>query len=473
MPDHLLAGRRVLLGVTGGIAVYKAADLCSKLVQAGAEVDVIMTEAATRFVAPLTFSALSNRPARVDMWAMPGGDPIPHVRMAAAADLVIVAPLSANTLAKLALGLADNLLTATLLATPMAVSDTSVDRVGLNLAEHPEQGAVARSRRGEAASLAAPHPSTASRSPLRDSAQGASESLGDIGVPWILAPAMESHMWTNPLTQAHAAALRARGAVIVGPGVGRLASGATGAGRMAEPAEILAAVRLALARGGPLKGRRVLVTAGGTQEPLDPVRYITNASSGKMGVALAEAARDLGAQAILVHAPLAVPVPYGVSDVPVRTAQEMCAAVLARLAETDILIGAAAVADFRPADPADQKIKKIPGQETLEIRLTRTPDILAEVAAQRAASGRPAVVIGFAAETQDLLANAAAKLTSKKLDIIAANDVTEAGVGFGADENRVTLLYADGRQEALPVMPKAAVADAVLAAAMGMLAAAG
>lgn len=273
-------------------------------------------------------------------------------------------------------------------------------------------------------------------------------------------------MWANPLTQVHAEALRARGAVIVGPGVGRLASGAQGAGRMAEPAEIVAAARQALAREGPLAGRRVVVTAGGTQEPLDPVRFLTNASSGKMGVALAEAACDLGASVTLIHAPLAVPVPYGMTGVPVRTAQEMCDAVLARLAETDILIGAAAVADFRPAEAAGQKIKKKPGQEELTLRLVRTPDILAEVAARRAEIGAPKVVVGFAAETQDLLANAAAKLAAKRLDIIVANDVTEPGSGFGADDNRVTLLYADGRQVALPIMPKAEVAAVVLEAVM-------
>ncbi len=399
MSDPLLNGKQILLGVTGGIAAYKAADLCSKLVQAGAQVEVILTEAATRFVAPLTFSALSGRPARVDMWSEPGGRPIPHVQMAAAADLVIVAPLSANTQAKLALGLADNLLTATLLATT---------------------------------------------------------------APWVLAPAMETHMWTNPATQAHAATLRARGAILVGPQEGRLASGALGVGRMAEPAEILAVARRVLARGGPLAGRRVVVTAGGTQEPLDPVRYITNASSGKMGVALAEAAADLAADVTLIHAPLAVAVPYGVECVPVRTAQQMCAAVLDRLPQTDILIAAAAVADFRPADPADQKIKKAPGQDELALRLVRNPDILAEVAARRAAIGRPAVVIGFAAETQDLLANARAKLLAKRLDIIVANDVTEPGSGFGADTNRVTLLFADGRQEALPLMSKREVAWRVL-----------
>jgi phosphopantothenoylcysteine decarboxylase/phosphopantothenate--cysteine ligase len=426
MPDQLLAGKRVLLGVTGGIAAYKAADLCSKLAQAGAEVDVILTEAAARFVAPLTFAALSNRPALVNMWTSPGGDPIPHVRMAAAADLVIVAPLSANTLTKLALGLADNLLTSTLLATPI-------------------------------------------RDERRRTKDEGRATDGGEGVPWVLAPAMESHMWANPLTQAHAEALRARGAILVGPGVGRLASGASGAGRMAEPAEILAAARMTLARGGPLAGRRVVVTAGGTQEPLDPVRFLTNASSGKMGVALAEAARDLGAGVTLIHAPLALALPPGVECIPVRTAVEMCDAVLARQPQTDVLVGAAAVADFRPADPAAQKIKKAPGQEDLPVRLVRNPDILAEVAFRRANLGWPRVVIGFAAETQDLLANAGAKLASKRLDIIVANDVTEAGSGFGSDDNRVTLLYADGRQEPLPIMAKGEVARYVCEAALAML----
>ncbi len=430
MSDPLMAKKKVVLGVTGGIAAYKAADLCSKLVQAGGEVDVILTDAAARFVSPLTFAALSGRPARVDMWTAPGGDPIPHVKMAGEADLVIVAPLSANTLAKLALGLADNLLTATLLATPIAGAD---------------------------------------REPAEEQPDPAHEG-GERGVPWVLAPAMESHMWANPMTQVHMTALRGRGAIQVGPGVGRLASGASGAGRMAEPAEIFAAARLALARRGPLAGRRVLVTAGGTQEPIDPVRYITNASSGKMGVALAEAARDLGAAVTLVHAPLAVAVPFGVVSTPVRTAVEMCDAVLARAGETDILIGAAAVADFRPAEAAHQKIKKAPGQEDLTLHLIRNPDILGEVAGRRAATGWPKVVVGFAAETQDLLANAGAKLKAKRLDIIVANDVTEAGGGFGADDNRVTLLFADGRQEVLPIMAKIEVARRVMEAALAHLA---
>ena len=406
MADRLLDGKRILLGVTGGIAAYKAADLCSRLVRAGAHVDVVMTEAATRFVAPLTFSALCGRAARVDMWAAPGGDPIPHVHMAASVDLVIVAPLSANTLAKLSLGLADNLLTATLLATT---------------------------------------------------------------VPWVLAPAMESHMWSNPVTQGHARALLARGAILVGPGAGRLASGAEGIGRMAEPSEILDAARLVFARGGPLAGRHVLVTAGGTQEPLDPVRFLTNASSGKMGVALAEAARDLGATVTLVHAPLSVPMPAGVESLPARTAMAMREAVLSCLEGTDILIAAAAVADFRPAHAAPEKIKKGLGGEGPNLELVRNPDILAEVASLRCSTGWPRVVVGFAAETEDLLENASAKLKAKQLDLIVANDVTAPGSGFGSDDNRVTLLFRDGRLEPLELMPKPVVADRVLRASLTLL----
>jgi phosphopantothenoylcysteine decarboxylase / phosphopantothenate---cysteine ligase len=392
--------------VTGGIAAYKAADLCSKLVQAGAQVDVVLTEAATRFVAPLSFSAISGRAARVDMWATPGGDAIPHVQMAAAADLVIVAPLSANTLAKLALGLADNLLTATLLASR---------------------------------------------------------------APWVLAPAMESHMWWNPATQAHVQTLLSRGATLVGPNAGRLASGAEGVGRMAETAEILQIARLVFARGGPLAGRRVVVTAGGTQEPLDPVRFLTNASSGKMGVALAEAARDLGATVTLVHAPLAVPLPAGVECLPARTAVAMCDAVLSCLDGADILVAAAAVADFRPKHDAPQKIKKAPGGGGLQLDLVRNPDILARVADRRPAAGWPRVVVGFAAETQDLMENASSKLAAKRLDLIVANDVTLPGSGFGSDDNRVVLLYRDGRQESPGLLPKPEVADRVLRAALGLL----
>jgi phosphopantothenoylcysteine decarboxylase/phosphopantothenate--cysteine ligase len=284
--------------------------------------------------------------------------------------------------------------------------------------------------------------------------------------PLVLAPAMESHMWEHVATQDHIAALVERGALVVGPGTGRLASGAQGVGRMAEPSEIIAAVRRELAGNGPLAGCYVLVTAGGTQEPVDPVRFLTNASSGKMGVALAEAARDLGAEVTVVHAPLSVALPDGVECVAVRTAVEMRDAVVERLPETDILIGAAAVADYRPSEVARQKIKK---NQDVTLKLVRNPDILAEVAVRRAQTGLPRFVIGFAAETQDLLTNAAAKLKSKNLDLIVANDVTQEGAGFGSDDNRVTLLYPDGRQEPLPILSKTEVAQRVLHATLRLM----
>ncbi|MCC7355239.1 MAG: bifunctional phosphopantothenoylcysteine decarboxylase/phosphopantothenate--cysteine ligase CoaBC [Anaerolineae bacterium] len=404
----ILQGKRILLGVTGGIAAYKAADLASKLVQAGAQVDVILTAAATAFVTPLTFESLTHRAVHTDVLAMATvGEKreIAHIMLAKAADLFVVAPVTAQTLAKLALGLADDLLGATALSCP---------------------------------------------------------------APLLLAPAMESHMWEHPATQEHVRILRDRGATFVGPAMGRLASGALGVGRMAEPLDILEMARAVLGRSGPLARRRVVITAGGTLEPLDPVRVLTNRSSGKMGVALAQAARDAGAAVILVHAPLAVPVPQGIEVIAVRSAVEMHDAVFSVLGNTDVLIGAAAVADFRPADAAVQKIKKGETQELL-VRLVRNPDILAEVSAYRQERDRPRVVVGFAAETEDLLKNAQAKMATKHLDMIVANDVTQVGSGFGADDNRVILLHKDGKQEMLPLLPKMEVAERVVAQVGEML----
>ena len=398
----ILQGKRILFGVTGGIAAYKAADLASKLVQAGAQVDVILTRAATAFVPPLTFESLTHRPVHTDVLAMAHvGDAkeIAHVMLAKQADLFIVAPATAQSLAKLALGLAYDLLGATALSCP---------------------------------------------------------------APLLIAPAMESHMWEHPATQEHVRVLRERGATFIGPATGRLASGALGVGRMAEPPEILEMARAVLGRRGPLAGRRVVITAGGTLEPLDPVRVLTNRSSGKMGVALAQAARDAGAAVTLVHAPLAVAVPPGLRAVPVESAAQMCEAVLAEAAQADVLIGAAAVADFRPAAAAPQKIKK-DAVEELTIRLVRNPDILAEVAAYRREHGRPSLVVGFAAETEDLLRNAQAKMMAKHLDLIVANDVSRAESGFGADTNQVTLRWADGAQEEWPLLSKAEVAERIIA----------
>ena len=393
---RVLRGKHIILGVTGGIAAYKAVTVASRLTQSGAVVDVLMTAAAQRFVTPLTFSALTGRPVRTDLWSLGNGQ-IMHVAMARDADLFLVAPVTANTIAKLALGLADDPISATALA---------------------------------------------SQAPL------------------LLAPAMETGMWESPATQSHIQTLIDRGAFVVGPMAGRLASGAVGLGRMAEPPQIIEMARKVLGRNGTLAGVHVVITAGGTQEPLDPVRFLTNRSSGKMGMALAASARDFGARVTVVHSPLQVPVPFGVESIPVRTAVEMRDATFDVLADTDVLIGAAAVADFMPSEVATQKIKKKHG--SLPIELVRNPDILGEVGAQRKASGFPKVMVGFAAETEDLLANAKAKLESKKLDLILVNDVSAPHSGFGTDTNQVTLLDRWGDVRPWPLLTKDEVADRLM-----------
>lgn len=391
----ILQGKRIILGVSGGIAAYKSAALTSKLVQAGALVDVVLTAGAREFITPLTFQALTHRPVYVDMFDIPSGDNIPHVTLAAEADLLLIAPATANTLAKLAHGLADNLLTAIALATT---------------------------------------------------------------APTLIAPAMESHMWAHPATQANLAQLVDWGATTIGPAEGRLASSATGAGRMVEPETIVDAARQLLAKTGDMAGKRVVVTAGGTREALDPVRYLTNRSSGKMGYALAEAARDRGADVTLIST-ANLPLPLGVSLVAVNSAAEMEQAVLSAIDEADALVMAAAVADYRPTQQAEHKIKKSDGD--LAVPLARTGDILQAVAAQRTQTGRPKRVIGFAAETEDLLVNAAGKLARKGLDLIVANDVSAADAGFEVDTNRVTLLGADGSVTQLPLLSKFEVADCI------------
>lgn len=387
----VLSGKRILLGVSGSIAACKAADLASRLTKAGARVDAILTAAASRFVTPLTFQSLTGRPAPADLWSEEAH--ILHVGLADGADLLVVAPATADILAKLAHGLADDLLTVTALA---------------------------------------------ARCPL------------------LVAPAMDAGMFEHPAVQANLATLRARGATVIGPADGRMASGLEGRGRMLEPEEILGHVRLAAGRNGPLAGRRVVVTAGGTQEPIDPVRVIANRSSGKQGFAVAQAALDRGAAVTLVAAPCALPTPVGASRIDVATAQEMADAVLESCAGADALVMAAAVADFRPARPAAKKLKKDAGPPAVE--LERTTDILAVVTAARA---RPACVVGFAAETGDLLAHARKKLKEKRLSLIVANDVTQPGGGFGSDTNRVTLIDAAGAQE-LPLLSKAEVAGRIL-----------
>jgi phosphopantothenoylcysteine decarboxylase/phosphopantothenate--cysteine ligase len=387
----ILKGKSIVLGVTGGIAAYKSAALCSHLVKAGAVVDVILTAASREFVSPLTFQALIHRPVVTEMFSLLAETEIGHVSLAKRADLLIIAPATANTLAKLAAGLADNMLTTTALATP---------------------------------------------------------------APILLAPAMETHMWANPLTQENVARLcEKRDVTLVGPGEGRLASGASGVGRMAEPEEILDAARWVLARQGPLAGQRVLVTAGGTREPLDPIRFLGNRSSGQMGYALARAARDQGADVALIST-TGQPAPFGAELVEVETAAEMRDAVLDALDGADALIMAAAVTDYRPAATATQKIKK--GNEDLTLKLIRTPDILAAVAGVR----RPdQVIVGFAAETENLLENALDKLQRKRLNLIVANDARQA---MGAASNEVTLLSADGGVEKLPLLPKDQVAGHIV-----------
>ena len=403
----LLHDKRIVLGVTGGIAAYKACTLASRLTQAGAEVDVVMTEAAIRFVAPLTFQALTGRPVYTDLWTAPGeGLPthISHVGLAHAADLLVIAPATANTLAKLAQGLADNLLSTLALAA---------------------------------------------------------------SCPVLVAPAMDVGMWAHPATQANAATLRERGVRFAGPARGRMASGLEGEGRLMEPGQILGHVRWVLGSQGVLAGQRVVVTTGPTLEPLDPVRFLSNPSSGRQGFALAQAALDRGAAVTLVAGPTPLPSPVGAERIDVTTAQEMREGVISAVERADVLLMAAAVADYRPAEAAPQKIKKSMGAQ--DLRLVRTPDILSDVAVQRAETGFPRVVVGFAAESQDLVKNARAKLETKGLDLIVANDITAPDAGFAAETNRVVILGREGSTEELPLMSKTAVAETVLERVAGLL----
>lgn len=401
---NILDGKNILLGVTGSIACYKAADLASKLTQSGALVDVILTQSAREFVTPLTFQSVTGRPVYTDEDLWGSGGHVVHISLGHQADLLVVAPATANTLAKLAGGIADNLLCVTALAATC---------------------------------------------------------------PVLVAPAMDGGMYRHPATQANVERLRSRGVLFAGPSSGHLASGQSGEGRLLEPAELVGHIRLALARTERLAGRKVVVTAGGTHEPIDPVRVITNRSSGKQGFALAQAALDMGAQVTLITTPVCLPTPIGADRVDVQTAAEMKAAVLSAVKNADILVMAAAVADFRPAAPAGEKIKKEQGIPA--ISLEKTDDILAAVAETKITSGYPLVTVGFAAESSRLLENAARKLRTKRLDLIVANDISAADAGFGSQENRVTLLGPDGAQEQLPLMSKTSVAEIVLAHAADRL----
>ncbi|MCS6777410.1 MAG: bifunctional phosphopantothenoylcysteine decarboxylase/phosphopantothenate--cysteine ligase CoaBC [Chloroherpetonaceae bacterium] len=393
-----LHSRRILLGVSGSIAAYKAADLCSRLDQLGADVHVVLTSHAAEFVGVATFRALTRNPVLVDLFEEPHARRIAHIDLAQSADLVLVAPATANVLAKLAHGIADDLLTTCLLAVPATT-------------------------------------------------------------PLLVAPAMNTHMWQHPATIANVQLLQQRGVVVIPPASGRLACLDVGAGRLAAVEDILAAVQERLAPAPDFAGRRVLITAGATREPLDPVRFLSNRSSGKMGVALAEAAARRGAEVTLVAGFMTVAPPVQVRTVHVETAQEMMEACATHFPQCDLLIAAAAVADYAPEQVAPHKLKKSDSDETITLRLRRTPDILATLAAQK----RPGqVVVGFAAETQDLFASAVRKLHAKHLDLIVANDVLADGAGFNADTNIVTLFWPDGRHKSLPQLPKREVADRIL-----------
>ncbi len=386
----MLTNKTVVLGISGSIAAYKAADIASKLAQVGARVEVVMTESATRFVTPMTFRSITGRPVVTSMWELASEFSIEHVALAKAADVVAIVPATANIIAKLAAGIADDMLTCTVLAT---------------------------------------------RAPV------------------IVAPAMHSEMLQNSVTQENLTKLKARGFTIIEPAYGYLASGDIGMGRLAETETIVGTIKQVLGRSGDLAGKRIVVTAGGTREPIDPVRHISNRSSGKMGYAIVEAARDRGATVSLITTVTSIPEPAGVEVMPVETAVQMKEAVAKATAQADALIMAAAVADYQPKSMAKTKIKK--ETPSLILELIRTPDILTEVKGNF-------IKVGFAAESEDIIANARQKLEKKQLDLIVANDITDASSGFGVDTNKVILIDREGKVESLPLLTKREVADRIL-----------
>ncbi|MDP7286065.1 MAG: bifunctional phosphopantothenoylcysteine decarboxylase/phosphopantothenate--cysteine ligase CoaBC [Dehalococcoidales bacterium] len=386
----MLAKKTVVLGITGSIAAYKAANIASQLTQAGARVEVVMTESATKFITPLTLRSLTGRPVITDMFEPATEYSLEHTALAEAANVVVITPATANTIAKLATGITDDILTCTVLAT---------------------------------------------------------------NAPVIITPAMHATMLQNSITQNNLAKLKARGFTIVEPGYGHLASGKAGWGRLADTETIIGTIKQVLRRKDDLPGKRIVVTAGGTQEPIDPVRHIGNRSSGKMGYAVAEAARDRGATVTLISAPTSLPEPMGIVVVQVQTANQMKKAVAKAAAKANALIMAAAVADYQPKDVTKNKIKK----ETPDMRLelVRTPDILAEVKGNF-------LRVGFAAESEDLVANAKQKLQKKQLDLIIANNITGTRSGFGTETNKVILIDRKGKVESLPLLTKREVADRIL-----------
>ncbi len=386
----MLRNKTIILGITGSIAAYKAAEIASQLTQAEAKVNVIMTEEAIQFISPVTFRAITRRPVVTEMFDLASEFSIEHVSLAEAADIVIIAPATANIIAKLAAGIADDMLCCTVLATK---------------------------------------------------------------APVVIAPAMETNMYNNPVTQDNLSKLKARDFVIIAPATGWLASGKEGLGRLADINDIIGSIRQVLGRRGNLAGRHIVVTAGGTQEPIDPVRYINNRSSGKMGYAMAEAARDRGARVTLVTAPTSLPELVGINVIQVGTAQEMQQAVENVTPQADALIMAAAVADYRPKSTSKEKIKK--GEAGLTLELECTPDILGSVKGNL-------IKVGFAAESSNMVENAREKLKQKGLDVIVANDITASDSGFSADTNRVTIIDRKGKIDSLPLLAKREVADKVL-----------
>ena len=391
-------GKNVVLGVTGSIAAYKAVDIASKLTQKGITVDVVMTKSAREFVTPLTFRSITHRPVVTDMFDLASEFSVEHVALAEKADVVVIAPATANTIAKLAAGIADEMICSTVLATK---------------------------------------------------------------APVIVAPAMDAGMWQNAVTQENINRLRSRGFIIVGPGYGRLASGLVGMGRLIENEEILGTIFQVLGRKGDLANKQVVVSAGGTQEPIDLVRFVGNRSSGKMGYAMAEAARDRGAVVTLVTGPTALPPPSGIDIMQVWTAAQMRDAVLKATAAADVLIMAAAVADYRPATVAEGKIKR--EAETLTLEMVKTSDILSEVKGD-------IIKVGFAAESSDVINRGTEKLKRKHLDLIVVNDITAKDSGFDADTNRVAFIDRGGKVEQLPLMLKSEVAHKILDRVAALLA---
>ena len=391
MPSPI-QNKRIVLGVTGSIACYKAADLASKLVQSGALVDTVLTEAAREFISELTFKSLTHREVHTSLYSPNSNLSINHVALAESADLIIVAPATANTIAKIANGISDDVLTTTILATT---------------------------------------------------------------APIIIAPAMDANMFDNPSTEANVTTLIGRGFFIAGPAEGRLASGLMGKGRMIEPFDIMGAASMLLGKDGDLSGKKIVVSAGGTEEAIDPVRNITNRSSGKMGYAIAEAARDRGAMVSLVAAPNHLAKPIGISVTNIQSAEDMKKAIEDECLEADALIMAAAVADWKPLEKLDSKAKK-DKSDHWSLELVKNPDIVAGINSSKL------IKVGFAAESENLVENSKTKIESKNLDFIVANDITAADSGFSVDTNRVTIIHPDGTTEVLPLMSKYDVGHSIL-----------